>query len=179
MNKKLVIAGVLSTGVATMALAVPGLVAAQTNVNVEDTFVQKFAARLGLDEEAVQTAFDSTREEIRSERDAQLEAEINTAVSEGKITQRQAAILAAMLDYRKENFEEIERPANFRTLTQEERQAAMETRRTEMQQSQVDALNEAGLDTSLEELQATQEAARDAGIRFGFGGMGKGPGRMM
>lgn len=36
MNKKLIIAGFLSTGVATMALAVLGLVAAQTNVNVED-----------------------------------------------------------------------------------------------------------------------------------------------
>lgn len=180
MNKKLIIAGFLSTGVATMAaFAAPGLVAAQANVNVEDAFVQKLAVKLGIDEEAVQTAVQSTREEIRSEKDAELEAEINTAVSEGKITQRQADILTAMLDYRPETPQNTERPADFDSLTKEERQAAMEARRTEMQQSQLNALNEAGLNTSLDELQSAQEAARDAGIRFGFGGMHKGPGRIM
>lgn len=108
---------------------------------------------------------------MKSERDAELKTEINTAVSEGKITQRQADILTAMLDYRPENPENTERPGDFDSLTKEERQVAMEARRSEIQQSQLNTLNEAGLNTSLDELQSEQEAARDAGIRFGFGGM--------
>jgi hypothetical protein len=178
MNKKFLFAGVLGSGLVVFSLLVPTLVAAQVadSDNGVTTFVQKLAEKLGIDQSTVQDAVDSVHDEIKSEKDAEYTTEVNQSVTDGEITQRQADILLAMLDIEPTKPDATDLPTReeMESMTQEEREAQRETMHTQMQQTIVDALNANGLNTTVEEFQSTQEAARSAGLRGGFGIKGHG-----
>jgi len=185
MNKNLVALGLVGILGLAGAIAIPIIVSADdTTTSNVSSFVQKLADKLGVDQTTVQVAVDSARSDIKTEMDAQVATEISDAVIAGTLTQRQADILNAVKELELGLGFGSNRPdmSAFQGLTQEERQAQMQQSRVEREQSIVDQLNESGLNTTVEELQSSQEAARDAGIRVnggrGFGGFGKGHGQM-
>jgi len=173
MNKKnLMIAGAMALGLGAVTLVPIGLVSAQVSTQANTTFVAKLAERLGISQDTVQTAVDSTKKELKTERDAQRTEAIAQAVTNGKLTQRQADILNKMDEARdslRDSMTKQERQAEReadKDLTKEERKAKMETQL-------VDTLNQSGLNTNAEEVTATIEAAKNADILKG--GKGGGP----
>lgn len=184
MNKKLIVAtGAIGIGtLGAMGLVVPaGLVYAAQNDAQVSTFVQKLAAQLGIDQSKVQTAVDTARTEMRSERITTTKAEITQAVKGGKLTQRQADILNALLDIEQtegsgQRSENAPKREDLSGLTAAERQAKMQELKSQREQTQVDELNAKGLNTTVAEFESTMTAARDQKIFIGFGGMGMGRG---
>lgn len=184
MNKRAIIAGAVGTGLLGISAFLPLALSAQNADSAKTTFVQKLAEKLGLDQSNVQTAVDEIRTEVNSEKQAERKVEITQAVTNGKLTQRQADILFAVMDV------EFEKPSHENkseenSLSDETSQSEnfedwMETQRAEREQKIVDTLNAAGLNTTLEELKATQDAAKSANLRIGFGEGHRGaPGRVM
>lgn len=173
MNKKFAFLGVFAVSAILMAaLALPmGIVSADTT-DTNDTFITKLAEKLGISESDVRSAVDSVRDEIRSEKDSETKNKISEAVINGTLTNRQADILNALIDNRVE-LAIGERP-DLSGLTREERRLQMETFRSEREQKEVDLLNKAGLETSLEEVREAKEAAKSADIMMGFGRRGHG-----
>jgi len=180
-TKHLVAAGVASIALGGVAILPFAVVSAdEVSSTTATTFVQKLAEKLGINVETVQTAVESTRTEIRDAREAERETAIADAVTAGTLTQRQADIFNAIDEAMQtirgsmtQEQREAEREAN-QGLTMEERKNKMET-------ELVTALNNAGLNTTADELTATRDAARDADImpagkggRGGFGGPGMG-----
>lgn len=177
MKKKLIVTGLVATGVLGTAILAPITAFAQAS-DTGDTFVSKLAAALGIEETQVQTAVESVRDDMHAERQAELTAAINQAVTDGELTQRQADILLTMQTIREAemaNREESPPAEPDESLTEEERRVEMETRRAEHEQEMLAALNASGLNTTQEEVKAANEAARDAGLkilRMGRGGPG-------
>lgn len=170
------LAGAMLIG--TLALIPVGIVSAQTMTQNGSTFIQKLAAKLGLSEDVVQQAVNSTHDELRDEMEVKHAEELTSAVEDGKLTQRQSDLLNAVADIRQSLKDEsfAQRPADLNDLTHEERQAQHETLRNEMDQKLVDALNANGLNTTIDELREAMTAGREAGIGFGMGRMhGFGP----
>lgn len=171
---------VLSTllGVGALGLSVgfaPLIISAQTTDSNVTTFVQRLAEKLGLSQDVVESALTSVRDDVRTERETERRSQINTALSEGKLTQREADVLIAIIDL------DLEKPSRedineFRDLSREERQAKREEFRGEREQEILTGLNANGLNVTLEELQSIKEAAKEAGIvkmegRFGRRGI--------
>lgn len=178
-RKKLIaasVAGVIGTVVMGGLLLAPLAVSAATITNGQTTFIQKLAAKLGISESTVQTAVTSVRDEMKTERDAQIQTEINTAVTTGKLSQRQADLLNAEMKYGEEVKNSLTPPTPDSSLTQEQRKVKMEEFRNQMESALVQKLNDNGLNTTANELKAAREAARSAGI-MGLGGKGMGMGR--
>lgn len=105
-------------------------------------------------------------EEVRIEHMAEKTAEraeaIVQAMEEGSITQRDLEILNAMEDLRPE-----ERKGMFgagRNLSTEEKEALREEVRGKREQSMLEALNELGLNLTLEELQELREKRMELGL---------------
>lgn len=181
-SKKQMFAGALASSVLGLSLLVPGVAmanAANTDTAMS-TFVQKLAIKLGVDESKVKSAFTEVHDYIKSEKDAEYKTKLADAVESGKLTQRQADILTALLDIKPEEPSEDTKPQDLSNLTEDERKARMEKIRTKMLEEIVTKLNEKGLNTNAEEVKAAQETARSAGLKGGFV-MGKrhgGPGMM-
>jgi hypothetical protein len=187
MNRgKVILASMLGVAVLGVGAIVPIAVFAQTQDSTGSSFVQRLANKLGLDQSVVETAVDDVHEEIEAEMEAERAAAINQAVTDGKLTQRQADILNAVNDAHEGLRDEV-RPVdikeNFEDMTQAEREAQMDTMKAEMDQKLLDAVNANGLNATTEEIQAAHEAAREAGVmkmvKFEMGvrtGKGMGPG---
>ena len=160
---------------ATAAIAMPIAAFAATATTQGTTFVQMLAQKLGLDQSTVQTAVDSVKTDMQTTQAAQYKTEVATAVTDGKLTQRQADLLLAIQDVQS-TLTPAERPTQTdpSTLTQEQRQAQMTAERTAMEQKLVDALNAKGLNTTSDEVTAARTAAQTAGLRGGFGMGGRG-----
>ena len=172
-RKNIAIASIGVVTLGSLALLLPlGVYAAESSSSSVTSFVQKLSAKLGIDENTVQAAVDSTKEELRSEYGAFRSSKIADAVTAGKLTQRQADILNAIHNVKESlKTNTLEKPlkGELRGLTESERIAKRESMRNEMDQILVGALNKEGLNTSLEEIQSTQEAAQNAGLGFGTG----------
>jgi len=181
MKKKLLLGAIGIAAIGGIGLIAPTLAYAATDSTTPSTFVTKLAEKLGIDVTTVQNAVDSTKTDIKAERDAERKIEIAQAVTDGKLTQRQADILNAMMDVEPSKPADDTTKSDLSTMTEEERKEAMDAFKTEREQTMVDALNNAGLNTTLEEVQSTLKVAHDAGLAkrpgmvkgFGFGpGMG-------
>ncbi|MFS8130365.1 MAG: hypothetical protein ACMG57_00135 [Candidatus Dojkabacteria bacterium] len=168
MKKKLLLGAIGIAVIGAIGAIAPTLAYAATNSTTPSTFVTKLAEKLGIDVTTVQTAVDSTKTDIKADNDATRKTEIAQAVTDGKLTQRQADILIAQMDIQLTKPDDSTRP-DFSTMTEEQRKAAMETMKTEREQAEVDALNAKGLATTLEEVQATRSAAQTAGLAKGPG----------
>ncbi|MEO6728406.1 MAG: hypothetical protein ABIM99_00630 [Candidatus Dojkabacteria bacterium] len=174
MKKKLLLGAIGIGVIGAISAIAPTLAYAATDSTTPSTFVTKLAEKLGIDVSTVQTAVDATKTDIKAENDATRKTEIAQAVTDGTLTQRQADILIAEMDIEPSKPAVDSTKPDFSTMTEEERKAAIETMKTEREQAVVDALNEKGLATTLEEVQATREAARTAGLAKGPGFRGHG-----
>jgi hypothetical protein len=117
-------------------------------------YAQEFGFRGNVPEEV--------RQEHMAERTAARAEAIVQATEEGNITERQLEILNAMEDLRPEGGRGMFGAA--RDLTPEEREILRESMREEREQSMLDALNEAGLDVTHEELEELRELRMELGL---------------
>jgi len=177
-NKKLLLGAMGIAVIGGVSTLVPLGVYAAENSEEVNTFVQKLAARLGMEESAIESAVENVRVEIHDERSAERETALSQAVIDGTLTERQAQILngldEAMQATRPGEGERLERKG-LSSLTQEQREAQFSEQKEEREQEVVDALNEQGLNTTIDELESTREAARNANIDLGIR-IGKGRG---
>ena len=175
MKKKLLLGAIGIAVIGAIGVIAPTLAYAATDSTTPSTFVTKLAEKLGIDVNTVQTAVDSTRTEIKAENDATRKTEIAQAVTDGKLTQRQADILDAMRDVEPIKPADDTTKPDLSTMTQDERKAAMDAMKVQRDQAMLDALNAKGLNTTLDEVQTALTAARTAGLAKGPG-MGRGMG---
>ncbi len=174
-NKKLLLGAMGIAVIGGVSTLVPFGVYAAENSEEASIFVQKLAARLGIEESAIELAVENVRVEIHEERNVERETVLTQADLDGTLTERQAQILngldEAMQATRPGEGERLERKG----LSQEERESKLSEMKEEREQAVVDALNEQGLNTTIDELESTREAARNANIDFGIR-IGKGRG---
>jgi hypothetical protein len=103
-----------------------------TTTNPMSSLVDKLATKFGLEKSQVQAVFDEERAAHQAEMRAKEEERLNTLVSEGKITQAQKQLIISKRQ-EMETQRESERES-MQNMTAEERQAAMEAKRTALEQ---------------------------------------------
>jgi uncharacterized protein (DUF305 family) len=141
MKTRTIIVPVLAAGIVTVGLLYGGPVHAQsttptqteTRANFFQGLVDKLASTFNLDKARVQTVVEEYHEQNHAERQAEMqkrqEERLNTLVTEGKITEAQKQAIIAKTAELKRNFD----PAAMRNMTKEQRKAAMEQKRTELE----------------------------------------------
>lgn len=93
-----------------------------------NSLVDKIATTFNLNKDEVQKVFDEDRQTHESERQAKTKERLEQAVKDGKLTQEQVDKILAKQ-------QEMESSMNdLRDQTEEERKAAMETKRTELEE---------------------------------------------
>lgn len=130
---------------------------AQGTTDGHINIVQRIAQRFGLQESEVQKVFDEVNEERHQQMQARLEERLNQAVTDGKITEVQKQAILKKFSEMKNNKPDFEK---FKSMTEEERRAEMEKKRTEMEAW----VEENGL--TLE----TVHQLMDVGFKHGSGG---------
>jgi competence protein ComGC len=134
LTKSLIVAtivGAVGTGtVATGAIASAESGTA-TDTDSMSSLVDKIASTFNLDKAKVQEVFDEQRSEMETKREAEVEAKLQTLVDDGTITTEQKtaikAKMAAMKAERESNKD------NFKDMTEEERKAAIDKKKTELE----------------------------------------------
>jgi hypothetical protein len=163
MNKKVtmsLIAVAATAGLATMtATKVLAFGRGEGNMQMHESIAERF----NLNQDEVNQFFEEQHQAHQEERQSQMEALLNNAVSEGKITQAQKEAIQAKREENRANKE------NGQDLTREERQAQIQTHREEMHAW----AEEQGIDMETLNLGrgGTGEGRRHGG--FGGGRMGK------
>lgn len=155
-KKKILLTAVVLGGLA--ALSMPLGVLAQ-DATTADSFITILASKLGLQSDVVEQAVTETRSEIRSTMEEEHKAEIDTAVTDGLLTQRQGDLLKGLIDNRPD------------TIIEPDFSDSSKTKGQVMAESEVELLNNAGFNTTVQELQEAKEAARESGVERG--GRGK------
>lgn len=130
MKKKTIItAGVIAAF--GLAILTSSAVYAQGNNQGMTTIVQRIAKKFNLNESDVQAVFDAERDERMAEMNKKFEDRLSSLVSSGKLTEDQKQkVLAKKKELeasRKSDFE------NFKNMTDEERKAEIDKRRTELE----------------------------------------------
>lgn len=107
--------------------------AAEPATNFFSSLVDKIAQTFNLDRTKVESVVAGVRNEHRAEMREKLEEHVgnrlDTAVKNGKITEAQKQAILAKLAETKKNFN----PDAFKNMTPEERKAAMEKQRADLQ----------------------------------------------
>jgi hypothetical protein len=188
-RKKLLLASAATVAISGLALAATfPMVALAESAATGSSFAQILAQKLGIEESKVESALTATRDQLRSQRQAETAEELAQAVKDGKLTQRQAdLLLAEMKAHESLRPETGERPqrldrSELQNLTAEQRKAKLEEMKAQMQAKLLEAMKSQGVTTSIDELDAAREAARKADIgihaildhggpRMGFGPM--------
>lgn len=101
---------------------------AESQSNNQDNIVDKISSTFNLNKDEVQKVFDQNREEHRAEMEAKMEERLNTAVSDGKLTQDQATKIKAKKAELK-TFMESQKDSSH-----EDRHEAMQAKRNELKQ---------------------------------------------
>lgn len=143
---------IITAGILTVGALIAGTSAAfaQNSTSNQQSLVQKIATRFSLNESEVQTVFDESRVERQAARQAEMQTALNTrlstAVSEGKLTEAQKQLILAKHTEMHEQMENQQE--SMSSKTPEERRAAMEARRSELetwaQQNNIDISYVAG-----------------------------------
>lgn len=159
------------------ALGIVGLVGvsgsyAQEPADNAPQLLERVAGKLALPTEKLEKAFSDVRGEVHEERLAE-------ALASGSLTQEQVALLDRIHDYRVSTLGE---PGQHRmTMHEELKDLSFEERKAHMEafhEEQITSLAKA-LDISVEDIEAVQEAAREAGLgKMGMNGPGGGRGKM-
>src|SRR3989344_4239859 len=129
MFKKKIFFPILALAIIGTAVATSSFVSAQDTTG-PDSLVAAIAAKFNLNQSDVQSVFDEQREKHHSQMKVNLEQKLSQAVTDAKITEAQKqAILTKLsgIHENKPNFEE------FKNLTEEQRKAKMEEKKTEME----------------------------------------------
>lgn len=130
-KKPLLVAGVVTT-MSAAGLAGNSLVSAATTTSDADSLVSKIAQKFNLKESDVQAVFEDDRKTKDAERQAEIEKELSEAVTKGTITfEQKDKILAKRTELQTQR--EAARDS-MKDKTHAERKAAMETKRTELEQ---------------------------------------------
>lgn len=126
--KKKIFFPVLALAIITAAAATSGFVSAQDTTG-PNSLVAAIAAKFNLNQTDVQAVFDEERTKHEEEMKTQTEAKLTQAVTDGKITEAQKQAIIAKMTEMHNN-----RPNkdDFKNLTQEQRKAQMDQKKTEM-----------------------------------------------
>ena len=133
-NKKLLtVAGLLATVGVAGVLGLSSVSAEETTDSKSDpmsSLVDKIASKFNLKEEEVQAVFDEHKDEMQAKHKSKIEERLNTAVSEGKLTQDQKNKILAKLEELKND-----RPdkSELENKSPEEIKALMEQKRSELE----------------------------------------------
>ncbi len=93
-------------------------------------FATELAAKLGIDESKVETAFDEIRTERQKEMETAFEKRVNEALSSGKITAAQKDLI--LKKHEELQAQRDQERASMRDATPEERRTIMEKRHDDM-----------------------------------------------
>jgi len=113
-----------------------GSLVATTSANASDDsspfggLVEKIALEFNLNQDEVQKVFDEDRQERHAERQQELEDRLSQAVTDGKITDVQKTAILNKLEEMETNKPDF---GDFKDKTVEERDQAMEQRKTELE----------------------------------------------
>ncbi len=162
LKKSLLVAGAVTT-VGLTGLAGVGVASAATQASSSadpmSSLVDKLANKFNLNKADVQSVFDEERQARETEREQQFTAKIDQLVSEGKLTSGQKdAIIAKRAEIKKDMDANRD---SMKDKTATERKAAMDQKRTELEEWAKDN----GIDTQY--------------LPLLMGGGHGGPGRMM
>ncbi len=127
MRKKLIVLSAIAAVTAT-TLGGVGIVSAHSQLNGSSDLVDKIATTFKLDKNEVQKVFDEDRQAHQAEREQAMKDRLSQAVSDGTLTQEQADKITA---------KQTEMRAFRDTLkdkTDDERKAAMDSKREELKQ---------------------------------------------
>lgn len=158
-KKKIILASVSSIAIVgllgTVGLFTVNKAFADDSNSTYSTIVKNIAAKFGLAEADVQTVFEETRTQERSDR-------LQEAVDAGEITSEQKALILAKQDEMKSKMDELRN----QSMTEDERRTAMEALRTE-QESWAEAN---GIDMKYLMVRGGIGGRGDMGGRGSFGG---------
>lgn len=132
MKKQLMIAGtVASLGIAGLLGGAAFATTQSNSADGMDGLVNAIATKFNLKTADVQAVFDANRTQMEAQREQQVKDQVAQLVKDGKLTQEKAdKINAKRAELEKEH--DANRAAD-QNLTEAERQAKMEARRTEME----------------------------------------------
>jgi len=126
MNKKIIISSLVLAALVGAGSKVVTTTHAQESNSIPP-MVEKLAERFNINQNEVESFFEEQREEHRAEMEAKREEALNTAVSEGKITEAQKNAILAKMEENKPNRETMQ------NLSREERDAQREEHRSKME----------------------------------------------
>ena len=130
-NKKIIITALTIAVLGTGVLGVSAVKAVE-NTNWHQSLIAKLAAKFNVSQSEMQSVFDENRTAQQTEMTQNLTERLSQAVTDGKITESQKQ---AILDYQAKVQQQRTEDMNaWQSMTPEERKAAMEKRRTEMEQ---------------------------------------------
>ncbi len=127
MNKKIIIPAIALTILAGLTINGVTRAYADESSNNFPPMVQGLVEKFNLNKDEVSSYLEEQRQVRQEERRTEREGMLNTAVSEGKITEEQKTLLLNKMDEYRNNKED------FFGLTREEKQQAIEEHRAEMQ----------------------------------------------
>lgn len=131
MTKTKIFLPVLTALVIGSSLLGVSLVHAQDAAGSSQSIVQKIASKFGLNVADVQSVFDEEHAAREATRKAEQETKLTQAVTDGKITEDQkAAILTKHAEMQANRPTD---PKAFKDMTDEQRKAEMETKKSEME----------------------------------------------
>lgn len=133
LTKTLVVAGVVGT-VGAGALAGGAVANAESGTNSGDpvsSLVDKIASTFNLDKSKVQQVFDQQRSDMEAKHEKELQSRLQALVDKGTITTAQKSAIEAKITELK-NERKADRDT-IKSMSDAEREAAMEKRRTDME----------------------------------------------
>lgn len=95
------------------------------------SLAEKIATRFNLNQEEVEAVFDEVREEHLAEMQAKYQAHLDQLVTDGEITEEQKQLIIAKHEELRSQHDEM--ISNFENMTEEQRRAAMESERQELE----------------------------------------------
>lgn len=141
MNKKLIIPVFLAVFL-TLAAVSANKISAEGDTDGSTTLVQQIAARFGLKQADIQSAFDDFRTKRQAQGQQRLEDRLNQDVADGKLTPAQKELI--LNKHQELQSKRGNKPDNWFSLSPEERRSYMDAQRQEMQTWAKDN----GIDTS-------------------------------
>jgi len=130
MNKKLIIPVFLAVFL-TLAAVSANKISAEGDTDGSTTLVQQIAARFGLKQADVQSAFDDFRTKRQAQGQQRLEDRLNQDVADGKLTPAQKELI--LNKHQELQSKRGNKPDNWFSLSPEERRSYMDAQRQEMQ----------------------------------------------
>lgn len=129
--KKTILIPAAAVAITIATIVGASAVNAQTPSQTKQAIVQKLSQRFGLKEADVQAVFDEDHIQHQQQMQAHLEDKLSQAVKDGKITEAQKQAILTKLTQLRSNKQANRQ--NFKNMTPEQRKAAMEKERADLQ----------------------------------------------